>query len=326
MGSTIQEYLASLRGKRVAVLGIGVSNTPLIKMLLRADVEVTACDKRQREDFGGQAEELESLGAELRLGPDYLDGLLREFRQSNFVVYLQPLYGVEQGAVIGAEALVRKIDEEGNVHAPFEFVHMMEEENLISVVDYEMLEQSCRLLKEVGEHWPGFQLSCNMSRNTLAELDYLDRIDDILTRTGVDHSQLIFEVTESSRGLQLESIEDRLNALKARGIAVAVDDMGTECSCLEMLYLPQLDLVKIDRSLISKTGHGPREQAVIGSLIDLCHKLGLGCIAEGIETKEQGELLKSLGCDRLQGYYFGRPMPPQEFFAQFGPGAQEHQT
>ena len=63
MGSTIQEYLASLRGKRVAVLGIGVSNTPLIKMLLRADVEVTACDKRQREDFGGQAEELESLGA-----------------------------------------------------------------------------------------------------------------------------------------------------------------------------------------------------------------------------------------------------------------------
>lgn len=68
----------------------------------------------------------------------------------------------------------------------------MEEENLISVVDYEMLEQSCRLLKEVGEHWPGFQLSCNMSRNTLAELDYLDRIDDILTRTGVDHSQLIF--------------------------------------------------------------------------------------------------------------------------------------
>ena len=254
--------------------------------------------------------------------PEYLDGLLREFRQSKFVVYLQPLYGVEQGAVIGAEALVRRIGEDGSVCAPFEFVHMMEEENLISVVDYEMLEQSCRLLRDVGQRWPGFQLACNMSRNTLAELDYLDRIDDILTRTGVDHSQLIFEVTESSRGLQLESIEDRLNALKARGIAVAVDDMGTECSCLEMLYLPQLDLVKIDRSLISKANHGPREQAVIGSLIDLCHKLGLGCVAEGIETKEQGQLLKSLGCDRLQGYYFGRPMPPEEFFARFGPGAK----
>ena len=254
--------------------------------------------------------------------PEYLDGLLREFRQSKFVVYLQPLYGVEQGAVIGAEALVRRIGEDGSVCAPFEFVHMMEEENLISVVDYEMLEQSCRLLRDVGQRWPGFQLACNMSRNTLAELDYLDRIDDILTRTGVDHSQLIFEVTESSRGLQLESIEDRLNALKARGIAVAVDDMGTECSCLEMLYLPQLDLVKIDRSLISKANHGPREQAVIGSLIDLCHKLGLGCVAEGIETKEQGQLLKSLGCDRLQGYYFGRPMPPEEFFSRFGPGAK----
>ena len=75
MGSTIREYLAGLRGKRVAVLGIGVSNTPLIKMLLRADVAVTACDKNPRENFGGQIEELESLGAEVRLGPDYLEGL-----------------------------------------------------------------------------------------------------------------------------------------------------------------------------------------------------------------------------------------------------------
>ena len=73
--SKMEEFLRSMNGKEAAVLGIGVSNTPLIKMLLRADVEVTACDKRQREDFGGQAEELESLGAELRLGPDYLDGL-----------------------------------------------------------------------------------------------------------------------------------------------------------------------------------------------------------------------------------------------------------
>ena len=75
MSSTIQDYLASLRGKRVAVIGIGVSNTPLIKMLLRSGIEVTACDKRQRDDFAGQAEELESLGAELRLGSDYLEGL-----------------------------------------------------------------------------------------------------------------------------------------------------------------------------------------------------------------------------------------------------------
>ena len=75
MSSTIQDYLASLRGKRVPVIGIGVSSTPLIKMLLRSGIEVTACDKRQRDDFAGQAEELESLGAELRLGSDYLEGL-----------------------------------------------------------------------------------------------------------------------------------------------------------------------------------------------------------------------------------------------------------
>ena len=75
MPTTIQEYLAGLKGKSVAVIGIGVSNTPLIKMLLRAGIKVTACDRNRREDFGGLTEELESLGAELRLGPDYLKGL-----------------------------------------------------------------------------------------------------------------------------------------------------------------------------------------------------------------------------------------------------------
>ena len=75
MNSTIQEYLDSLRGKRIAVIGIGVSNTPLIKMLLRAGLSVTACDKKERKDFDGLIEELESLGAEVRLGPDYMDGL-----------------------------------------------------------------------------------------------------------------------------------------------------------------------------------------------------------------------------------------------------------
>lgn len=251
--------------------------------------------------------------------PQYLDALLQEFRDSTFQIYLQPLYSIEQGRVYAAEGLVRKIDPLGRMHAPIEFIHMMEQERMISMVDYEMLRQACGLLVKWKAAWPEFRIGCNMSRITLAEPDYLNTVDKILAETGADPKRLTFEITEGSQGIQLESMGSLLDALRARGITLALDDMGTEAACLEMLYLPQIKAAKIDRSLICKAERSDREQIVISSLIELCHKLGMLCVAEGIETESQVELLKKLGCDRLQGYYIGKPMPPEEFFARFAP-------
>jgi len=251
--------------------------------------------------------------------PQYLDALLQEFRDSTFQIYLQPLYSIEQGRVYAAEGLVRKIDPRGKMHAPIKFIHMMEQERMISMVDYEMLRQACGLLVKWKAAWPEFRIGCNMSRITLAEPDYLNTVDKILAETGADPKCLTFEITEGSQGIQLESMGSLLDALRARGITLALDDMGTEAACLEMLYLPQIQNVKIDRSLICRAENSEREQIVISSLIELCHKLGMLCVAEGIETESQVELLKKLGCDRLQGYYIGKPMPPEEFFARFAP-------
>ena len=100
-----------------------------------------------------------------------------------------------------------------------------------------------------------------------------------------------------------------------------MDDMGTEAACLETLFLAQLDIIKIDRSLISRAEHGERERTVVAGLIDLGHRLGMTCVAEGIETESQLELLQRLHCDQLQGYYIGKPMPADEFFTKFGPQA-----
>ena len=138
--------------------------------------------------------------------------------------------------------------------------------------------------------------------------------------TGADPKRLTFEITEGSQGVQLESMGSLLDALRARGITLALDDMGTEAACLEMLYLPQIKNVKIDRSLICRAENSEREQTVISGLIELCHKLGMQCVAEDIETKSQVDLLKKLGCDRLQGYYIGKPMPPEAFFEKFCQG------
>ena len=251
--------------------------------------------------------------------PQYLDALLQEFRDSTFQIYLQPLYSIEQGRVYAAEGLVRKIDPRGKMHAPIEFIHMMEQERMISMVDYEMLRQACGLLVKWKAAWPEFRIGCNMSRITLAEPDYLNTVDKILAETGADPKCLTFEITEGSQGIQLESMGSLLDALRARGITLALDDMGTEAACLEMLYLPQIQNVKIDRSLICRAENSEREQTVIRHLVDLCHDLNMTCVAEGIETDSQIELLKQLGCDRLQGYKIGKPMPPEEFFARFAP-------
>lgn len=248
--------------------------------------------------------------------PGYLDLLLKEFRDSTFIPYLQPLYSIQYDRVYGAEVLVRKIDPHGNIHPPVEFIKVMEKEHMISMVDLEMLRQSCELLQK-WKAWPDLVLNVNVSRNTLVEPDYLTQVDKIFADTGVDPRRLIFEITESSQGIQLESLSSLLDELRARGITLAIDDLGTEAACLEMLYLPQIGVAKIDRSLICKAEHSPREQTVIRHLIDLCHDLGMRCVAEGIETDSQIELLKQLGCDRLQGYKIGKPMPAADFFHQF---------
>ena len=250
--------------------------------------------------------------------PGYLDALLQEFRDSTFIPYLQPLYSIQYNRVYGAEVLVRKIDPHGNIQAPVEFIDVMEHEHMISMVDFTMLRQACELIQKWKPVWPDIVLNVNFSRNTLMEPDFLERIDQILSETGADPAQLIFEITESSQNIQLESLYSLLDEVKQRGISLAIDDLGTEASCLEMLYLPQISVAKIDKGLIDKAEHIDREQLVIKHVVDLCHDLNMRCVAEGIETDSQIELLKKLGCDKLQGYKIGKPMLPEDFLRQFG--------
>lgn len=250
--------------------------------------------------------------------PGYLDALLQEFRDSTFIPYLQPLYSIQYNRVYGAEVLVRKIDPHGNIQTPVEFIDVMEREHMISMVDFTMLRQACELIQKWKPVWPDIVLNVNFSRNTLMEPDFLERIDQILSETGADPAQLIFEITESSQNIQLESLCSLLDEVKQRGISLAIDDLGTEAACLEMLYLPQISVAKIDKSLIDKAEHIDREQIIIRHLVELCHDLNMRCVAEGIETDSQIELLKKLGCDKLQGYKIGKPMLPEDFLRQFG--------
>lgn len=256
---------------------------------------------------------------EQRERPAYIDKILKEYRESKFVGYLQPLYSIQADKIYGAEVLVRKVDPFGGVHFPRDFISAMETYGMISMVDLEMFRQACELTARWKSIWPDLILNVNFSRATLGEPDCMERVDEILRDTGADPKQIIAEVTEGSQGMQREVMEARLSAFKSRGFSIALDDMGTEAACLETLFLPQLDIIKIDRSLISRAEHGERERTVVAGLIELGHRLGMNCVAEGIEQETQMELLKRLHCDRLQGYYIGKPMPPEEYFKRFAP-------
>lgn len=231
-----------------------------------------------------------------------------------FVPYLQPLYSVAQDRIYGAEVLARKLGPCGKVHMPDEFIAAMEAERRISEVDYRMFEHACSILNLYETIRPDFRLSCNFSRLTLSDENFIRRIDETLQQTGADSRKLIFEITESSHGVCIETIEKRLIDIKSLGIAIALDDMGVEASNLGMLHLPQIDFAKIDRSLVFKAECDQRKQTVIEKLIEMCHRLGICCIAEGIETRQQADLLVGFECDSLQGYYIGKPLSVNEFF------------
>ena len=253
--------------------------------------------------------------------PGFVELLLQEFRDSTFVPHLQPLYSIRNDKVYGAEVLVRKVDPNGHTHFPQDFVSIMEREGMISMVDLEMLRKACELLQQWKTAWPELTLNVNVSRFTLSEPDYLARVDKIIAETGADPTRLVFEVTESFVEINLDSLSDVLNGLIARGITVAIDDFGVNASNLNTLGLSQFSIAKLDKSLIDQAEHSERMQYVVKAAIELCHKLKMICVAEGIETDSQIELLKALGCDRLQGYLIGKPMPAEDFFHQFGENA-----
>ena len=251
--------------------------------------------------------------------PGSVDVLLQEFRASTFVPYLQPLYSIQEKRIYGAEVLVRKIDPRGHIYTPISFIQIMEREGMISMVDFTMLRCACELLQQWKAVWPELTLNVNFSRNSITEPDYLERVDKIIAETGADPARLVFEVTESATGIDLNALSDILDGLKARGITLAIDDLGTEASNLNTLRQQQFTYAKLDKSLIDEAEHSERMQIIIELAIELVHKLGMLCVAEGIETKAQIELLKTLGCDRLQGYLIGYPMPADEFFEKFAP-------
>jgi len=241
-----------------------------------------------------------------------------------FVVY-QPVVGLRGercagGAIdrsAGMEALVRWRHPVRGVVPPIEFIGVAEECGLIEALGEFVLASACRQFMQwraqLGPLAPR-SLSVNLSRGQLGQPGLAAAVEGILRSSGMPAAQLQLEVTESlaaQGGLALA----RLRELKALGLTLALDDFGTGYSSLSSLHQIPVDTVKIDRSFVSQADTSVHHRVLIDATIRVAHSLGMNTVAEGVETAAQAAVLRQLGCDKIQGYLYGKPMPAADFAA-----------
>lgn len=233
-----------------------------------------------------------------------------------FVAFYQPKVSISQRKVVGAEALVRWI-RDGKVIPPMTFIPQLEKEGSICKLDFHMLELTCRFLRNrMNKGEAPIRISVNFSRRHLTESNLVQRIVSTIDTYNIPHEFIDIELTESDDFQNYAIMTGVIAALHAQGIRTSMDDFGTGFSSLNMIKQVNLDVIKIDRSLV------PREEEYSGkskdllmfnSLAQMISQLGKGLVVEGVETPPQLEYLKNAGCDIVQGYIFDKPLPEADF-------------
>ena len=242
--------------------------------------------------------------------------LLREIEEGRFVVYYQPQVDLKTGAVVGAEALVRKFSEDGSMIPPGRFISFYEMSGVISHVDLFVLGTACKALRRWWDEGYRLRVSVNFSRVTLLEPNIVEVITGICAAHGVPPEAITIEVTESIGKMDSDLLRDLVCRLKTAGFSVSLDDFGSQYSNLAILAAMDFDEVKFDRSLVSTLEENDKSKVVMESGLGLCRALsGTVSLAEGIETAGQLELLNRYQCEYGQGYYFSRPVGQEEFEA-----------
>lgn len=237
--------------------------------------------------------------------------LRRAVERQEFCVYYQPIVALETNRLCGFEALVRWNHPECGFISPGDFIPVAEETGLIVPIGEWVLRESCRQM----QRWqailpadPPLFMSVNLSGKQFAQPDLINRVASILKETGMDARYLKLEITESVVMENIETATEMLRQLRSLGARISIDDFGTGYSSLSYLHRFPINTLKIDRSFVTKMADNNENTEIVRTIVVLAQNLGMDVVAEGVETKEQLELLRSLGCENGQGYYFSRPV------------------
>lgn len=238
--------------------------------------------------------------------------------EKQFKVYYQPKYSIsgDRAQLSSAEALIRWFHPEFGMVSPGQFISLFEDNGLIQKLDRFVWNEAAVQIKQWKEIYGiDIPVSVNVSRVDMFNAHLADILENIAKQNSLDNSMLLLEITESAYTDDSEQIIETVNKLRGCGFRIEMDDFGSGYSSLNMLTSLPIDALKLDMKFIRGICESEKNERLVGIMIEIARLLEVPVIAEGVETKEQMELLKKLGCDIIQGYYFSKPLPPEEFGA-----------
>lgn len=235
-------------------------------------------------------------------------------QQHELKVYYQPQYDAITSKLVGAEALVRWVKPDGSINMPGSFIPPLEEDNSILELDWYMLREVCSFLKKQQEEkLHSVTVAVNFSRKHIYEDNFVEQLCKTVGEYDVPRKMIEVEITESAFVDQSEKISDWIEKIRAAGFRVAIDDFGSGLSSLSFVKDISVDVLKIDKSLLSRNCEDEKERIVLESIFNFAHRLKLTTVAEGVETREQLGFLRTCSCKVIQGFLFAKPMPEADF-------------
>ena len=235
----------------------------------------------------------------------YLDAI----RRREFTAYIQKIVNAENFQV-GGEVLSRWNNPEKGIVGPGEFISQMIKTDTIVELDYYMFEEACKQQEEWASFGKSMFLTCNFTRITIGESDFSERIFSIAKKYNFNRSRIVIEITEDCVETNSSVAFANIANVKRFGFTIALDDFGSGSTSFDDFSNYPVDIVKIDRQMLLDAEEEDGRKT-LHNLISIASRMGMKVLCEGVEVKEQAEMLKSFGCDYLQGFYFGRPEPKE---------------
>lgn len=235
----------------------------------------------------------------------------------NFVIYYQPIVDAVTERILGAEALVRWVDEEGNVIMPNDFIPVLENDALFPEFGEWILRHSMEQCLPILKKMPDFVLNVNLSYAQIQQVNFINTVKRALQEIGFPSKSLCLEITERCRLLNHDLLKDTTCKLSEEGIKIALDDFGTGFASLELLQKMHIDVIKIDRQFIKDVVYDDKQFLLIILIKKLAEVYGARVCAEGVETADMRDILNKCDVDKLQGYLYSKPLPFEKFLEKF---------
>ncbi|MEG0592687.1 MAG: EAL domain-containing protein, partial [Coprobacillus sp.] len=244
--------------------------------------------------------------------------LISSIDRKEFEVWLQPKFDSYKNEFFGAEALIRYRHVKYGILPPAHYIPALEKNHLIRYIDLFVFEEVCKLIRKWSDEKRRLPvISLNFSRVTMMEENLIDNINLIFNKYNISKDLIEIEVVESYADIGKTVLEESLRRLKHAGYKISLDDFGTSFTNLALLSSVEVDVLKIDKSLIHSLSNQEKNRIILKNVVEMCDDLGIKVIAEGVETEAQRDVLIELGCHLFQGYLYDKPIEVEKFAKKY---------